>query len=138
MTDTQARVGRLRARSFAAGTAYRRNLQTLYRDLLPGAGFDPGPDVPGTVLSRYPVRVTEKAAVLAAASRRGLELGSWFETPLHPAPLLRHSDLGYAPGSCPHAERAAREVVNLPVNERTRDVDARRVVAFLATTARPA
>lgn len=35
-------------------------------------------------LVRYPVRVADKQRAVAEAPRRFVELGTWFECPLHP------------------------------------------------------
>ena len=88
------------------------------------------------VLVRYPVRVAEKAKALAEAAGHFIELGSWFECPLHPieTPLEAY---GYASGSCPVAEQAAREVVNLPTHMRVSEKTARRTVEYLARFAPP-
>lgn len=138
MAPSTAAAGRVAARDFATNVRHRERLAGVYRDLLAGTSFAPAPDVPGTVLSRYPVRVANKAELARAAPLRGVELGTWFETPLHPIPLERHPDLQYRPGSCPEAERAAREVVNLPHHAGTSDRDARRAVEFLSRRGRPA
>ena len=46
--------------------------------------------------------------------RKGIEIGSWFECPLHPEGT-RHEDFGYETG-CARIGTAAREVVNLPTH----------------------
>jgi perosamine synthetase len=138
MAPSTAEAGRVAARDFAGNVRHRERLQGLYRDLLAGTPFAPAPEVPGTLLSRYPVRVANKAELARIAPLRGVELGTWFETPLHPIPLERHPDLGYRPGCCPEAEKAAREVVNLPHHARTSEADARRAVAFLLRYGKPA
>jgi dTDP-4-amino-4,6-dideoxygalactose transaminase len=83
---------------------------------------------------RYPVRVGNKEALLKKAEKQGIELGSWFETPLHgnEAPL---SVFAYETGSCPNAERACEQVVNLPTHIGV-DMDyAEKVLNFLRTYA---
>jgi len=98
---------------------YRRALQTTSVRLLPQmSGRE-------AVMARYPVLVDDKAAALARASERGMELSGWYETVVHP---LAGGDLrlmSYEVGSCPYAERAAGEIVTLPINKRvtTRDVE---------------
>ena len=70
------------------------------------------------VLVRYPVRVADKDRAVSQAPRAGVEIGTWFECPLHPIETPLHL-YDYAEGSCPVAEQAAREVVNLPTHPRT-------------------
>ena len=82
------------------------------------------------VYTRYPVRVRNKEAVLKESSAQRLEIGSWFESPLHPSktPL---SSYDYTLGQCPEAEKAAREVVNLPTHQRVSVDEAKRSVRFI-------
>lgn len=63
------------------------------------------------MLLRYPVRVANKLELLDKAKQARVELGSWFESPLHPLELFEHHRLGYRVGQCPNAERAGRAIV---------------------------
>ncbi len=133
MGAAQARVGLRRLRRLADNIAHRQRLTRMYKTLLLERGF-PTPELPSAadpVLVRYPVRVADKDRALAMAGRHLVELGSWFECPLHPieTPLERY---GYEPGLCPASERACREVVNLPVHPRASEASVRRTVAFIA------
>ena len=79
---------------------------------------------------RYPVRIKEKEKALEQAASAGIELGSWFECPLHPieTPLAAYD---YEAGMCPEAEKAAKEVVNLPLHPRASRKTAERTVEFI-------
>jgi len=133
MSGMQARVGLRAVRRQEGAMQHRREMRRRYDELLQAIGW-PVTDVPDhtdPVLVRYPVRVADKQRALAEAPRRFVELGSWFECPLHPieTPLEAY---GYEPGMCPEAERASREVVNLPVHPRANAATARRTVDFIA------
>jgi len=68
--------------------------------------------------------------LLAKAQVERIELGSWFESVLHP--ISESLDrFGYSVGSCPRAERVANEVVNLPLHEGVSTEEAARIVDFL-------
>ena len=82
------------------------------------------------VMVRYPIRIIEKDQALAAAAKAQVELGSWFDAPLHQIESSLET-YGYCPGSCPQAERAAREVVNLPTHPRANRKTAERTVEFI-------
>jgi len=128
----QARVGLCAVRRLDANIAHRRRTARLYDELLAARGW-PRPTLPDgidPVLVRYPVRVADKAAAVEAARARHLELGTWFDSPLHQStePLDVY---GYTDGTCPQAEKACREVVNLPTHPRTREKMARKVVDLI-------
>ena len=82
------------------------------------------------VMVRYPVRITEKQKTLDEAAKAGVELGSWFECPLHPieTPLQAYD---YELGMCPQAEKASKEVVNLPTHPRANEQTVRKTVEFI-------
>lgn len=79
---------------------------------------------------RYPFRVQDRAGLLGAARRARIEMGDWFNAPLHPD--IDHAPaLSYTKGSCPNAERLARHIANLPTHERVGLTEAQRILAFL-------
>jgi perosamine synthetase len=84
----------------------------------------------GSMLLRYPLLVANKLELLDKAKQARVELGSWFESPLHPLPLTEHHRLGYRVGQCPNAERATRETVNLPLHQKITPEEALRVLEF--------
>ncbi len=133
MGEMQARVGQRRLRHLDAIIAHRRRMACLYDRLLAERGW-PLPAIPTEmepVLVRYPVRVADKEKALATASRHFVELGSWFECPLHPIETPMEA-YGYHTGMCPQADRACRETVNLPLHPRADEGTARRSVDFIA------
>jgi dTDP-4-amino-4,6-dideoxygalactose transaminase len=64
------------------------------------------------------------------AASAGVELGSWFECPLHPVETLLEK-YDYIPGMCPVAEKASKETVNLPLHPRTSERTLKRTVEFI-------
>lgn len=132
MSAGQARAGLRQVRRLDENIAHRRRMAALYAELLAARGW-PLPAVPpdiDPVLVRYPVRVADKTRAVALAPKAGVELGTWFESPLHQA-LVSLDVYDYRPGMCPEAEKAAAEVVNLPTHPRVDERTARRGVEFL-------
>jgi len=133
MSAGQARAGLREMRRLEKNLAHRREMGHLYDRLLREAGWDvPAiPEAMDPVLVRYPVRVSDKTRAVAEAPKHFVELGTWFECPLHPieTPLELY---GYREGMCPVAEKACREVVNLPTHLRAGAATARRTVDFIA------
>jgi dTDP-4-amino-4,6-dideoxygalactose transaminase len=82
------------------------------------------------IYPRTTAMVTNKEKALAEAPADGVEIGSWFECPLHPIETPMHL-YDYQAGMCPIAEKAAREVVNLPLHPRTNRKVALKTVDFI-------
>ncbi len=61
----------------------------------------------------YVVRAKERDALRAALGARGIQTGIHYAVPLHLEPAF--AACGYVPGEFPVAERAAREIVSLPM-----------------------
>jgi len=129
----QARRGLRQIRKIEQNIIHRRKMTECYDQLLtekdwPVPQYDKSTMQP--VMVRYPVRIAEKNKALAEAACRGIELGSWFECPLHPieTPLAAYD---YEPGMCPEAEKASNEVVNLPLHPRANEATAQRTVEFI-------
>ncbi len=102
----------------AAHHAHARALRISYDRALESIRFQPlaEPAYADSVLLRYPVRVPEKQRILAEARRRKIEMGDWYSRPVDRPESLRDKTFGYREGMCPEAERAAAEVVNLPMH----------------------
>lgn len=131
MARPQRLAGLRQLESMSAGINHRRMLATRYDACLDAAGWPTAARDEETVLLRYPVLMRNKQRLLHAARHARIELGSWFETPLHPIPLSEHATFGYAPGQCPNAEATAERIVNLPLHGRVTVDEADRVLNFL-------
>lgn len=77
-------------------------------------------------LLRYPFQVERREEAVEFFRRHQIELGQWFQAPLHPADCDMEK-AGYRRGDCPNAERISRRTVNLPTlmneSERRRVLD---------------
>ena len=132
MTAPQLYKGIFELSRIEKNIAHRRKIGTFYHDRLKDIGFSPVtlPSDTDTVFLRYPVLIANKTALLEKAARAGIEIGSWFETPLHGnhVPL---EVFGYRPGSCPIAEKTAHEVINLPTHQGVSEAYAEKALKFL-------
>jgi perosamine synthetase len=129
----QARCGLRQLKKIEQNIAHRRQMAQLYDELLAERGWPErqyDASIMEPVLVRYPVRITEKNNALAEAAKEGIELGSWFECPLHPieTPMEAYD---YKLGMCPEAEKASKEVVNLPMHLRVNKKTAKKTVDFI-------
>ncbi len=129
----QARSGLRQLRRIEDNISHRVNMARLYDELLENKGWKArnyDKAVMAPVMVRYPLRIAEKQEALSLAAKAGIELGSWFECPLHPieTPLASYD---YKIGMCLQAEKAAREVVNLPLHPRANARTAEKTINFI-------
>ena len=97
----------------AGWNASRRAAAARYAELGLGAAVDlPGDEV-GHVYHVYVVRSPERDRVAAALHEAGISSASYYTTPLHLQPALRH--LGWERGSLPETERAAADNLAVPM-----------------------
>ncbi|HET7565639.1 MAG TPA: DegT/DnrJ/EryC1/StrS family aminotransferase [Gemmatimonadaceae bacterium] len=66
-----------------------------------------------SIFNQYTIRAERRADLQAHLRAKGIGNAIYYPLPLHLQPCFRY--LGYEEGSCPESERAAREVLSLPV-----------------------
>jgi len=128
MTDLAAAIGRVQLRKLPEATRRRRENAGYFSAHLPG--FFVTPDVPDDahhVFHQYVVRVPAETrdAVLAGFRDRHVGADVYYPTPLHHQKAFG----GFARRDCPAAERAAAEVIALPVHARVGRDERERIVA---------
>jgi dTDP-4-amino-4,6-dideoxygalactose transaminase len=80
---------------------------------------DSGVEVPRQLPERrhvyhvYAIRSRKRDQLQEALQQKGIQTGLHYPIPVHLQPA--HADLGYRPGSFPESERAAAEVLSLPM-----------------------
>lgn len=109
----------------------RRALAARYDALLPEVGIEPPREAPGRrhVYHIYNVRVPQRDQVLKALHAEGIGAGAVYPHPLHLQPV--NASLGYRAGAFPEAERAAAEVLALPMYPELADDAPEQVVQAL-------
>jgi perosamine synthetase len=135
----QCRLGRCEVGRIEANRRHRQWVTRQYLRALPELGYamPKWRGLDDLMVLRLPLRVANKQEALHKAARYGVEIGSWFECPLHPIETNQEA-FGYHDGDCPNAEEAAREVINLPTHRRVREKDIRRTLAFVRDVCRQA
>ncbi len=133
-------LGQIGDSKIEMNSAHRQTLSRFYCETLGRQGwrFDDRLSSGATCLLRFPLEVTAKARLLNDSRSAAIELGSWFETPLHPLRLQDHYLVDYQLGSCPVAESSASKVINLPLHERVTATDADRIARFVFSQSAPA
>lgn len=78
---------------------------------------------------RVPVRVENSREFFDKARAQNMLLGDWYSSPVFPVtdPHL----INYVPGSCPNAESAAKEILNLPTYPTLTDTQVQKVITFV-------
>jgi perosamine synthetase len=137
MSGFQQAAGRRLVEGVAARSAHANALAELYEARLGAEGWRLPRRSGEAPLLRYPVLVRNRRQLLEASRAQRIELGSWFESPLHPVPLASHPLYGYTLGECPEAERRSEQIVNLPLHARVTREEAKRIVELFIRVARP-
>ncbi len=112
--------------------AERRAHAAAYDEALNGVEtIDPPAVADGAVhtYNQYTIRCRDRAAVLERLHAAGVGCAVYYPRPLHLQEALR--GLGYRAGDLPRAERAADEVVSLPIFPGLRPEERARAVAAL-------
>jgi dTDP-4-amino-4,6-dideoxygalactose transaminase len=113
LDELQAGVLRLFLSELDDWNRARREAAARYRELGLGELCELPPDEPAHVYHMYVVRSPERDRLHEALAAAEIGHASYYVTPLHLQPALRY--LGYAEGSLPETERAARENLALPM-----------------------
>jgi dTDP-4-amino-4,6-dideoxygalactose transaminase len=132
----QAAVLRVKLPHLAGWTEARRANAARYDQLFADAGLAGAVTVPATVPGRhhifnqYVVRVPHRDAVKAHLESRQIGCAIYYPVPFHEQACFAY--LGCRTGQFPHAERAARETLALPIFGELTDEQQRYVVSAVA------
>ena len=117
---------------FGAEVTARKHIGARYSELLKDSC--PVPTVaPGNthVYAQYTIRLPNRDAVAAKLKAQGIPTAVYYPKCLHEQPVF--ASTGYKWGDFPAAEKAAREVLSLPMHPFLSQADQDRVVASLKT-----
>lgn len=129
MEAMQGAILRVKLAHLERWTEARRAIAAGYREALATLpDVEPTPEREGTrhVYHVFAVRSPHRDALQDALTRQGVQTGIHYPVPAHLQP--GYASLGYAPGDFPVSERAAAEVLSLPIYPEM-TADQRRTVA---------
>jgi len=112
----QAAVLSVKLPHLAEWSAKRRENACLYSGALAGIDEVHTPTIDGgneSIFNQYTIRADRRDELQAYLKGRGIGTAIYYPLPLHLQPCFAY--LGYKAGSCPESERAASEVLSLPI-----------------------
>ena len=115
MEGFQGAILRVKLRHLDRWTEARRALARIYDQLLADSGVERPTEMPWArhVYHLYTLRSEDRDGLQAALLAEGIQSAVHYATPAHLQPA--YADLGYSRGDLPQSEKAAGEVLSLPL-----------------------
>jgi dTDP-4-amino-4,6-dideoxygalactose transaminase len=125
MSPLQAAIGLQQLKTLPQNLSRRREIASAYRQIAQKYRLqtnDLGVNSSEPAYIRYAFLVDERSRWQKLFQANGIELGEWFNAPIHPMGSSLNA-VHYIPGQCPNAEYLANHVVNLPTHPKVCDAD---------------
>jgi len=132
LDEVQAAILRVRLPALDAGNARRQEIAAAYDAALSGGAILPPARREGAehVFHQYVLRLADRDGVQARLRAEGVGTGIHYPVPVHLQPAYRgRTPLG--PAGCAETERAAREVLSLPIYPELSDAQVEQICAAL-------
>ena len=115
MEGFQGAILRVKLRHLEKWTEARRRIVSKYNNLLAGSGVEIPTEMPWArhVYHAYTLRSDDRDGLKNSLDAEGIQTGIHYPVPVHLQPA--YADLGYRPGAFPQSEKAATEVLSLPL-----------------------
>jgi dTDP-4-amino-4,6-dideoxygalactose transaminase len=137
LDEIQAAVLRVKLRHLDNWVVARRKNANLYTQLLKAApGVVTPVEAPWAehVYHQYTIRVIDRDRVQSALTEQNIGSTVYYPTPMHLQPVF--ANLNYIEGDLPQAEKAAKEVLSLPIYAELSSQQIHRVIAAIAEAVR--
>jgi dTDP-4-amino-4,6-dideoxygalactose transaminase len=137
LDEIQAAVLRVKLRHLDNWVVARRKNANLYTQLLKAApGVVTPVEAPWAehVYHQYTIRVIDRDRVQSALTEQNIGSTVYYPTPMHLQPVF--ANLNYIEGALPQAEKAAKEVLSLPIYAELSSQQIHRVIAAIAEAVR--
>jgi dTDP-4-amino-4,6-dideoxygalactose transaminase len=89
------------------------------------------------LLLRYPILLENKIEIKQKLLEKEIIAGNWYGSPVHPLVEEELEMALYRFDSCPVAQRAGKNILNLPTNLEVTDEDAKEVIEMVNNFAKP-
>lgn len=115
MEAFQGAILRVKLRHLERWTEARRAIVAKYNQLLAGSSVERPTEMPWAqhVYHLYTLRTKDRDGLQKSLQNQGIQTGIHYGLPVHLQPA--YANLGYARHSFPHSEKAANEVLSLPL-----------------------
>ena len=130
LDELQAAILRVKLRRLDAHNQRRREIAAIYDEGLRGVAIPGVADGAEHVYHLYVIRDGRRDQLMADLKAR--DIGTLIHYPIPVHLQESHRDLGLGIGSLPETERAAREILSLPMYIGLSDADVKRVCAAIA------
>jgi dTDP-4-amino-4,6-dideoxygalactose transaminase len=132
LDEVQAAILTVKLMHLDTANARRQEIAARYDAALAGTGFAPPARRPGTthVFHQYVIRCRDRAAVQAQLRARGIGTNVHYPVPVHAQPAYR-GRVALGPAACRETERAAAEVLSLPMFAELTDAQVDQVCAAI-------
>jgi perosamine synthetase len=111
---------------------HRREIASFYFKALENTSFEL-PEIPDNqdhIFLRFTVKHPRALEIIKKAWQENILIGDWYKSPIAPHDT-RLEKVHYKSGSCPKAEKLAKEVLNLPTHINISKKEAQKIVDFL-------
>jgi dTDP-4-amino-4,6-dideoxygalactose transaminase len=141
MDALQAAVLRVKAPHLAEWTAGRQANAARYHRLFQAAGLDDLVTLPtepvgrSHIFNQFVIRTADRDGLKRHLDQQGIGTEIYYPVPFHMQPCF--ADLGYRQGAFPHAERAAKESLAIPVYGELTGAQQEMVVSAIAQYVQP-
>lgn len=130
LDELQAAILRVKLRRLDAHNQRRREIAALYDEQLRGVVIPGATEGSQHVYHLYVIRDARRDQLMTALKTR--DIGTLIHYPIPVHLQESHRDLGLGMGSLPQTEKAAREILSLPMYIGLSDADVTRVCAAIA------
>jgi dTDP-4-amino-4,6-dideoxygalactose transaminase len=135
MEGLQGAILRVKLRHLGQWTELRRAAASKYNRLLADCGVELPTEMPWArhVYHVFTLRTKERDALQAALQTEGIQTAVHYALPVHLQPA--YAGLGYSQGAFLESEKAAKEVLSLPIYPEITDTQMQKVAQALTTLA---
>src|SRR5215469_8809046 len=132
MEGLQGAILRVKLRYLDSWTEARRAVASKYTQLLVNRGVDLPTEMPWArhVYHVYTLRTEDRNALQAALRNQGVQTAVHYALPVHLQPA--YAEIGYLRGAFPQSEKAAQQVLSLPIFPEINDAQIQRVAEAVA------